>query len=622
MKIRSNPFLAAALAITAAGTFSVGAAPLYWKTSTAAAWDSATWASTPGGTYDQAWVSGSDVVFEDNGGTALTIKGPATTTQFASITANENVTVTASSTLGTGGTVATIDVADGKTLDFAGQALSTAAGTGFVKNGPGTWSLANGNTYPGGFTLNAGTVAVGGVNAMGSGGSLTLNGGTIRSTGANARNFTDKYAGGITLGGDITLGDTTATGALTFSNATDLGAATRILTVKSAVTHNGIISGAVGSGLTKTGPGTLTLGGTNTYTGPTTISNGVLTITGTGALPGYNTSGSYSVGSGAALAVTNAVTDADIATMLGTTNFAAGSAIGFDTSAANRAYSAVLANTAQGSLGLVKLGTNTLTLSGANTYSGGTTISNSSDTIGITVADASALGTGAVLVNGGQQFNPGLLVNNALTVSNSLTLKRGNGGSNRAILKLGATAGANWSGNITLDNTTTAGFAAVLAGGTSAATASVISGNIGFSTLGVGNTNNPTLVLRNSNSYGKITGSVSLSTGFVQLLDSSKWEFSNASNTWGTLDISNASAIVTVGADNTLSPTGVVTSTSATGGTLQLNDQAGTTAHSQTIAGLSGKVKVGLASGSATLTLDTTADQSCSGIISGAICLV
>ncbi|MBN8456903.1 MAG: autotransporter-associated beta strand repeat-containing protein [Verrucomicrobia bacterium] len=620
MKIRSNPYFATALAITAIGASAICAAPLYWKTSAAAAWDSASWATAPGGTYDQAWVSGSDVIFEDNGGTALTINGPLATTQFASIMANENVTLAPSTTLGTGGTIAIIDVAAGKTLDFSTQAVSTAAGTGFIKNGEGTWSLAGG-TYAGGFTLNAGTVAVGGVNAMGSGGTLTINGGAIRSNGTNSRDLSGKYTS-ITLGGDCTLGDATATGALTFSNSTSLGSATRTLTVNSAVTHTGVISGDTGAGLTKVGPGTLTLGGANIYTGPTSVSNGILTITATGALPGYNTSGKYSVASGAALAVYNAVTDGNITAMLGTTNFAAGSAIGFDTTTANRSYSAVLANTAQGSLGLVKLGANTLTLSGANTYTGGTIISNTGDTTGITVADASALGTGSVLVNGGQQYNPGLLVNNALTVANSLTLKRGNGGSNRAVLKLGATAGANWGGNITLDNTATAGFAAVLTGGTTAATASVISGNIGFSTLGTGNTANPTLALRSSNSFGKITGSVSLSTGYVQLLDSSKWEFSNVSNTWGTLDISNSGAIVTVGADNTLSPTGVVTSTSSTGGTLQLNDQAGTTAHSQTIAGLSGKVKVGLATGSATLTLDTTADQSCSGVISGAISLV
>src|SRR5690606_15563972 len=145
------------------------AAPLYWKTSTAAAWTSATWATSPGGSYDPAWVAGADVVFEDNSGTTLTIGGPGAATDFASITANENVTPTPNATaLGTSGSMATVDVAADKTLAFGSQTLATAAGTGFIKNGPGTWSL-NGSAYPGGFTLNDSTVAAGGNNALGSG---------------------------------------------------------------------------------------------------------------------------------------------------------------------------------------------------------------------------------------------------------------------------------------------------------------------------------------------------------------------------------------------------------------------------------------------------------------------
>lgn len=296
---------------------------------------------------------------------------------------------------------------------------------------------------------------------------------------------------------------------------------------------------------------------------------------------------------------------ANILTLAGATPTITVNALG---TAKTATISAKIAGTA----GLTKAGAGTLVLSGTNTYSGGTTISNSGDTTGIIVANASALGSDAVLVKGGQNFAGSLEVNTGLTVANDLTLKRGNGGSNRAILKLGS--GSSWSGAITVDNTSGSGLAVVMGNGTNAATASIVSGDIGFSTLGSG----VSLALRSS--FGKVSGSISLSTGNLQLLDASKWEFSNASNTWGTLDIANASAIVTVGTANTLSASGVVTSTSA--GTLQLNNQAGTTAYSQKIAGLSGNVKVGLTIGAATLTLDTAADQSSSGVISNAISLV
>jgi autotransporter-associated beta strand protein len=274
-----NPFLVAALTLAgfALAASSALAATQYYKSTTAAnAWTGSFWGSSGAEPFTSAWVSGSDADFVDNGGIALALTGA--TTQFASITANESVTLTAAGTLGTGGTVASVTVASGKTLNFQGQALSTAAGTGFIKNGLGTWSLANGNAYLGGFTLNAGTVAVGGVNAMGAGGTLTINGGTIRSTATAARDLSGKYTS-ITIGGDFTLGDAVNNGALTFATTSvNLGAANRIITLNSAATFgtSAVISGDAGVGFTKTGTGTLTLQGANTFSGGVTILSGTV----------------------------------------------------------------------------------------------------------------------------------------------------------------------------------------------------------------------------------------------------------------------------------------------------------------------------------------------------------
>ncbi|MFZ0436004.1 MAG: autotransporter-associated beta strand repeat-containing protein, partial [Chthoniobacterales bacterium] len=154
--------------------------------------------------------------------------------------------------------------------------------------------------------------------------------------------------------------------------------------------------------LTKSGAGIWTLSGTNTYSGGTTVSAGVLTITTTNALPGWNTSGRYSVASGATLAVGTNITDDNVTNMVyGTTNFASGSAIGYDTMGGSRTLSLVLSNTTNGAgvLGLTKVGEGTLTITNANTYTGTTTISGGT----LIASNASALGaaSGSLAVTAG-----------------------------------------------------------------------------------------------------------------------------------------------------------------------------------------------------------------------------
>lgn len=258
---------------------------LYWGGTSAQSWTATTgtrW-STDQMTYATNWSTSSSAVFN-----LATSSITGATTNFASITANGDVTVTAGGTLGTNGTNASITVASGKTFDFGGQAISVAAGTAFTKSGVGTLAIT-GSTYSGGFTLNDGTVILRGINGMGDGGLLTINGGTIA---ANAtRDLSAKYDLGITVNGNFTLGATTglasSTANLTFSNNVSLGASTRTITLGGTGTYTlgGIISGSGGLTVDANAAGTLTLSGANTYSGGTTITAGTLKLGAAGVLP-------------------------------------------------------------------------------------------------------------------------------------------------------------------------------------------------------------------------------------------------------------------------------------------------------------------------------------------------
>jgi len=128
-------------------------------------------------------------------------------------------------------------------------------GRDLTKNGAGTLTLSEQNTYTGATTVNAGTLSMGAANAIAN--STAVN---IGSGATLALNDFSQTVNNLTGAGTVNLGTAAAT-AMTASNSTD-------------TTFSGTITGA--GNLVKTGTGTLTLSGTNTYTGGTTISDGTL----------------------------------------------------------------------------------------------------------------------------------------------------------------------------------------------------------------------------------------------------------------------------------------------------------------------------------------------------------
>ena len=314
-----------------------------------------------------------------NGNTgALTISGTGAVRQQGTAAANLYVNT------GSGGI----------TITTAPIVNNTGALT-LVKNGSGTLTLgvANDltvtNTYSGGTIINAGAIALTtqAVSKLGTGpvtvnagatlrldrnnmtGNLTLNGAAV--TGGNG--FGESWSGTITLGATSSI-DSATTGTINI---------------------NADVSGP--GGLTKLGAnnGTLVLNGTNTYTGPTTVSAGVLRVSKPpalyGAAEGSWTAANITVASGATLRFnvgTSGTTDftaaqvGTVLTNLSTSNnngLRAGSFVALDNATGTFTFSPNITDSSGptgGAVGLKKFGAGTLELAGANTYTGQTIFEN------------------------------------------------------------------------------------------------------------------------------------------------------------------------------------------------------------------------------------------------------
>jgi autotransporter-associated beta strand protein/autotransporter passenger strand-loop-strand repeat protein len=167
-------------------------------------------------------------------------------------------------------------VASGATYDGAGSARFVAGLSGW-----GTIKKTNG------LTATSGSFA-GSIDATNSGGLTKTGSGTLTLTGMNA------YSGGTfiaegTLKGNIAAGDLTVSGGGTYDgwNASvaiaglfgDVGAT--ILNTSGFYVSSGSFAGSIdatNAGLTKVGAGTLTLGGSNGFTGLLSIQGGTLAL--------------------------------------------------------------------------------------------------------------------------------------------------------------------------------------------------------------------------------------------------------------------------------------------------------------------------------------------------------
>ncbi len=329
------------------------------------------------------------------------------------------VTLTSGSITGTG----TSTLTSNANYAVSSGSISVILGgsVGLTKTTTGVATLSGANIYTGATTISAGTLRLGGDNSISSASAVTLSSGAT----FDLNNFDDAIGSLAGTGGSVTLG----TGMLT------VGAN------NSTTTFSGIINGS--GGLTKTGSGTFTLSGANTYTGATTISNGTLTL---GAANVIADTSAVTVGGGATFNLNNK--SETVGSLAGAGSVVLGTATlnaGTDNSSTS------FAGAISGTGGFLKSGAGTLTLSGANTFTGGVTLN--AGTIVLSGVNGSAANAASFTINSGTTLTlDNSAGDNANRISNTAAIRLGGGtfrfisdsaGSTETVGALNALSGAS-----------------------------------------------------------------------------------------------------------------------------------------------------------------------------------
>ena len=606
-----------------------------------------------------------------SGGTLVLAGGSAlgdTTAVTMSNTAGVSLQLSASETIGSlagGGTSGGNLNLQAFTLTTGGANSSTSyagviSGSGaLVKTGTGTMTLSRASTFTGTTAVRSGTIQLGTDNALPASTSMTLGDGTTNASGVlDLNNFSQTLAGLATAG----------TGAS--NRIINPGATTRSLTldIASASSFAGILGGTTAAdsnfNLVKTGAGTMTLSGTNTYTGTTTIASGTLSAGNLANNLGNSTSPLVFTGgalyyTGANTVFTRGLTvnagGGEIVTSGGQTlTLATGNVATSGAFTVRGVGNTTISSGITGTGSLNKAGSGTLVLSGGNTYSGPTNLRAGTITLGVdnalnptgtlTMGDSTLNTSGTLKLNGFSQSLPNIVTNSAgnritggtvqtstLTVNNTGSLAFGGilGGSGTndnslALVKTGA-------GILTLSGTNTFTGGTTHSAGTlavgAAANLGATSGQIAINAATLQLTSS--LSVSHPISLNQATSAISVGSGLVSTLagalsgagalnltGSGTLTVSGGSNTYGGgTNLLNGTLLL--GTSNALpSATLVTLGSGTTGGTLALNG------YNQTISGVATSGTgtnrvVNRKSTGATLTISNSADTIFSGILGG-----
>ena len=427
-----------------------GGASIVWQgDGTANLWDVETSLNWLNGATPVAFLNADKVTFDDNGSTT-----PAVTLQQllqpGSVTVNSSMDYT---------------FADGT---FAGNGKLTG-GTGLTKNGAGRLTILTANNNTGPTLIQRGTVQLGDGSTAGSLGLGSVTNNAMLNVNAPAATTTTLASvhgsGQVTVDGSGTAllaGDSTFSGGLTINSGTmQIGtgsttgtpgaggitnSGTLLINRSGTLALGGIQTGAGGGGtLTFSGPATVALSGGNTYQNNTYLSNGVVRPTGPNVFPyGDPTTGwlildggllaagvldlngfdqTVNALSGTGSTVNGRITNSGTA---GTNTLTVGNDVAATT------YNGLITDNASGAkTKLVKQGTGSMRLNGANTYAGGTYIA-----------------AGTIIIGPGGSLGP-----SDVTMTNGATLSLVSAGStssyvgNNVVFKPGVVATFN-SGNL------------------------------------------------------------------------------------------------------------------------------------------------------------------------------
>ena len=475
-------------------------------------------------------VVATDAVLGPGGGLTL---GDASSRGTLSVTTGQTLATARAITLGAGGGV----------LDAQGTADVTASGTisgsgALTKIGTGTLTLSGGNSYSGGTAVNAGTLIAGGTNVFGSGGMQVGAGATLDLNGLNQTVGSLSGAGSVLLGaatidtggnntsttfsgsvsgtgalvksgtGTLTLagansysgGTTVSGGVLAGTTASLQGSILNNAAVAFAQSTNGTYAGTMtGSGtLFKTGAGTLTLTGANSYGGGTVIAGGAIAIAQDAALGAA--SGGVSLGDAASIGTLNFINAAQLSSLRAFTLGGAGGV--FNTTGA----AVTLAGDIGGTGGLTKIGAGTLELTHANSYTGSTVVAEG--TLRSGAANAFGIGT-ALLVNAGAAVDLSGFGQSVSSLSGSGGISLGGGTLTAGLNNASGTFGGAISGSGSLVKTG-AGTLSLTGANTYSGGTTVLGGVLAGTTSSLqGNILNNSTVLFDQNSDGTYGGSMS-----------------------------------------------------------------------------------------------------------------